>query len=218
VKDREGRLFDEAVEQRNWPALIFVSSPDRANQLGVKLADHGPAIGDGGEFARWIDENFGSGWELAHTIRHGIGLHHGRVPRAVASHLVRLFNSGELPVLICPSTLIEGINTAAKSVLIYDKAINREYFDFFTFSNLRGRAGRLGQHHVGAVYRFNDVPAHDTFEVQAPLFEDFDKAPDDLVVHISDDERTPAITDRLRDLGRALDLNPDELRLASSSA
>ncbi len=65
----------------------------------------------------------------------------------MASHFVRLFNTGELPVLICTSTLIEGVNTAAKSVLIFDKKIDRRDYDFFTFSNIKGRAGRLGQHH-----------------------------------------------------------------------
>ena len=63
-----------------------------------------------------------------------------------------------LPILICTSTLIEGVNTAAKSVLIYDKAIANRNYDFFTFSNIRGRAGRLGQHHVGKVYLSTDLP------------------------------------------------------------
>jgi hypothetical protein len=76
-----------------------------------------------------------------------------RLPRAIASHTIRLFNELKLPVLFCTSTLIEGVNTAAKTVLIYDKAINRANYDFFTYSNIRGRAGRLGQHHVGQVYR-----------------------------------------------------------------
>lgn len=127
-----------------------------------------------------------------------------------------MFNNGTLPILICTSTLIEGVNTAAKSVLIYDKQINRRDYDFFTFSNIRGRAGRLGQHHVGAVYLFHAAPDEQSVEVEPPLFGDLDEAPDELVVHISDEDSSPAISDRVAELARAMELTPDELRLASS--
>src|SRR6202035_2756735 len=99
----------------------------------------------------------------------------GRVTRPLASPLVSLFNQNVLPVMICTSTLIEGVNTAAKSVLIYDKKINRRDYDFFTFSNIRGRAGRLGQHHVGSVYLFHSPPDLEAVEVEPPLFGDLDE-------------------------------------------
>jgi len=127
-----------------------------------------------------------------------------------------MFNKGTLPILICTSTLIEGVNTAAKSVLIYDKQIARKDYDFFTFSNIRGRAGRLGEHHVGSVYLFHAPPSEQSVEVEPPLFGDLDDAPDELVVHISDEDSTPAISDRVAELARTMELTPDELRLASS--
>jgi replicative superfamily II helicase len=131
------------------------------------------------------------------VVSAGIGVHHGRIPRAVASQFIRSFNSGDLPILLCTSTLIEGGNTAAKSVFIYDKAINRDDYDFFTFSNVRGRAGRLGQHFVGSVYLFHTPPEHENIEVTPPLFGDLDDAPDEFVVQISEEDTTPAITDRI---------------------
>src|SRR5205814_165546 len=131
------------------------------NELALQLTTnntHGQqvsGIGNGAAIADWIAENLGQGWYLSDVARFGIGIHHGRIPRALASQFIRLFNAGDLPVLLCTSTLIEGVNTAAKSVLIYDKTINRQDYDFFTFSNIRGRAGRLGQHHIGSVYLFH---------------------------------------------------------------
>ncbi|MCW5772524.1 MAG: hypothetical protein KIT16_12860, partial [Rhodospirillaceae bacterium] len=146
----------------------------------------------------------------------GVGVHHARIPRSLASQFVRMFNEGILPILICTSTLIEGVNTAAKSVLIYDKQIARKDYDFFTFSNIRGRAGRLGQHHVGSVYLFHTPPNEQSVEVEPPLFGDLDSAPDELVVHISDEDTSPTISDRIELLARSMQLTPDELRLASS--
>lgn len=215
IEDKEARLTEELKRDKNWPALVFISSPDRANQLAARLveSDTYTTVED---FPDWIDENFGKGWDLSKIVASGIAVHHGRIPRSLASHFVRLFNSGEIPVLICTSTLIEGVNTAAKSVLIYDKKINRRDYDFFTFSNIRGRAGRLGQHHVGAVYLFNAPPDQEAVEVEPPLFGDLDKAPDELVVHISEEDTSPTINDRVAGLAKAMQLTPTELRLASS--
>src|SRR5262249_5342424 len=144
--------------------------------------------------------NYGGKWELSEAVAAGIGVHHGRIPRALASRFVRMFNEKTLPILVCTSTLIEGVNTAAKSVLIYDKTISRENYDYFTYSNIKGRAGRLGQHHVGRVYLFNAPPGAEEVEVSAPLFGDLDDVPDEFVVHISDEDTTAAITERVDEL------------------
>lgn len=160
--------------------------------------------------------NYGAGWSVIDSVAAGIGVHHGRVPRALASRFIRLFNDKKLPVLICTSTMIEGVNTAAKSVLIYDKKINRADYDFFTFSNIRGRAGRLGQHYVGNVYLFHAPPGAAGVDVTAPLFGDLEDAPDGFVVHIEDDDVTPAIDDRVTDLATRAGLTPLELRRFSA--
>lgn len=143
VKNKEARMVEELNRRSNWPALVFISSPDRANQLATELTENANFV-KVSDLPEWIDENFGQGWGLSSAIASGVGVHHGRIPRSLASQLVRMFNREELPILICTSTLIEGVNTAAKSVFIYDKKIAKRDYDFFTFSNIRGRAGRLG--------------------------------------------------------------------------
>ena len=215
VEDKDAELTKELKRAENWPALVFISSPDRANQLAARLAET-ESFSAVRDFPEWIDENFGEDWDLRKIVASGMGIHHGRIPRSIASHFVRLFNSEELPILICTSTLIEGVNTAAKSVLIFDKQINRRNYDFFTFSNIRGRAGRLGQHHVGAVYLFHAPPDQEAVEVEPPLFGDLDEAPDELVVHLSEEDTSSANNDRIELLARSMQLNRDDLRLASS--
>jgi len=216
VADKEDRLFEEIGEQANWPALVFVSSPDKANKLANKVQE-GMAVSDGSaDFAKWLRENVGPGWYLANAIENGFGVHHGRIPRAIASQTVRMFNEGSLPVLFCTSTLIEGVNTAAKTVLIYDKAINRSDYDFFTYSNIRGRAGRLGQHHVGQVFLFNDPPDHSIMEVSPTLFGEDADAPDDYVVHLDEQDTTSEVDERVDILKGRLGLDREGLRLASS--
>lgn len=211
-KDKSARLLAEAFNRANWPALIFLSGPDKANKTGQELAKQGTGDQVAKGLAGWIEDNYGAGWSVTEAVAAGIGVHHGRIPRALASRFVKLFNSNHLPILLCTSTLIEGVNTAAKSVIIYDKTISRSQYDFFTFSNIRGRAGRLGQHHVGNVYLFHAPPGEEDVDVSPPLFGDLDQAPDELVVHISDEDVTPAIDERVKDLASELGLNAAELR------
>ena len=216
VVDKEARLMEELAEEKNWPALVFVSSPDRANRL-ADTASKEMAVSDyTAEFSKWLRRNVGEKWPLATAVEFGFGVHHARVPRAIASQMVRMFNRSELPVLFCTSTLIEGVNTAARSVLIYDKKIKRQNYDFFTFANIRGRAGRLGQHHVGQVYLFNEPPVAAETKVAPTLFGDDESASDDFVVHLEEDDTTAAIDDRVAALGKSLDLTTTQLRIASA--
>lgn len=216
VADKEKRLFEEIAEDRHWPALVFVSAPDKANRLASRAAEQMAISDASADFAAWLSENVGPGWSLVQTVRFGFGVHHGRLPRAIASQMVRMFNQEDLPVLFCTSTLIEGVNTAAKTVLIFDKSINRANYDFFTYSNIKGRAGRLGEHHVGQVYLFNEPPEHESTEVAPTLFGDQDEAPDDYVVQLEEQEVTKRTDTRVASLKTALGLDAAGLRLAAS--
>jgi len=212
VPNKDERLQQEIGREDNWPALVFVSSPDKANKLANEIVESKVKFGNGAALSRWMIDNYGGKWELSDAVAAGIGIHHGRIPRALASRFISLFNSRKIPVLICTSTLIEGVNTAAKSVLIYDKTIANRPYDFFTFSNIRGRAGRLGKHHVGQVYLFHEPPAREDVDVDAPLFGDPDEAPDEYVVHMDDEDLSPAISDRVADMAERVGLEPAQIR------
>lgn len=216
VEDKESRLLEEIGNDANWPALVFVSSPDRANRI-ASLAAKGMAVSDtAAAFSQWLSDNVGEKWALVYTVKFGFGVHHGRLPRAIASQMVRLFNDQTLPVLFCTSTLIEGVNTAAKTVLIFDKSINKAPYDFFTYSNIKGRAGRLGQHHVGKVFLFNDAPEHEEMQVSPTLFADEESAPLDYVVQLEEQPASNTNDDRVTAIRDALGLDPQGLRLAAS--
>ena len=216
VQDKEASLLEEVSKDKHWPALVFVSSPDKANKLANKAAKAMNVSDSSAVFADWLSTNVGPGWALVETVRSGFGLHHGRLPRAIASQMIRMFNQSDLPVLFCTSTLIEGVNTAAKTVFIFDKTINRADYDFFTYSNIRGRAGRLGEHHIGQVYLFNQPPQAEEMEVAPTLFADPDNAPDDYVVHLEGQDATSNTNQRVATLKINLGLDAAGLRLAAS--
>ena len=106
------------------------------------------------EAARWTADHYHDQWLVSVALQHGIGIHHGRLPRSLGRFMVRLFEEGKLNILLCTSTLIEGVNTAAKNVIVYDNKLNRKPLEYFTFNNIRGPSGRMFRHFIGHVYVF----------------------------------------------------------------
>jgi hypothetical protein len=116
------------------PALLYVRSPARAREVARWLLDANLGHGDRelDDAAKWISSPYHPQWLVARALRNGIGIHHGKIPRALAHHMVRLFNDGTLSWLIVTSTLIEGVNTAAKNIIIVDNKIAKRNLDFYS--------------------------------------------------------------------------------------
>lgn len=199
-------------EYRSDKSLIFSKSPPAARRLAENLIAKSPlpATEPIQTISDWLAENYHPEWPLVPALRAGYGMHHGAVPRSVAQILVRLFNEGELHALICTSTLIEGVNTAAKNVFIFDKKISNTNFDYFDFRNIAGRSGRIGHHFVGRIFLFHEPPLATTFQLEIPALGEDAALPDTVLVNLPDD----TLNDELRIRKRALFENsslPEEL-------
>ncbi|MFG1287488.1 DEAD/DEAH box helicase [Xanthobacter versatilis] len=200
-------------DNRNHPALVFVRSPKSARELAEKLIEEGLDLRTdwASELSRWAAANYTDNWGIVDALAHGIGYHHGRLPRAFASTIVRGFNRGHFDVLLCTSTLIEGVNTAAKSVFVWDKEIDGRSVDFFTFANIRGRAGRMGHHYVGKVFYFHPQPTDDRTDIQVPGLGSGNDIDEILVHYDAVDVDLPA-QQRLSDWVARTGLSYDDLK------
>jgi hypothetical protein len=136
------------------------------------------------EAARWTSENYHDEWLVSIALHYGIGIHHGRLPRSLGRFMIRAFEEGKLRVLLCTSTLIEGVNTAAKNVVIYDSKLNRKSLDFFTFSNIKGRSGRMFRHFIGNVFVFDPPPEEELPFVDIPAFNPTENTPSSLLINL----------------------------------
>ena len=182
------------------PTLIFCKSPARVNEVAHALLDSGVGV-EAPELqpaAEWVSKNYHSEWVFGKSLIRGIGIHHGKLPRALAQYVVRMFNELRLNFLICTSTLIEGVNTKAKNVVIFDNKIAREQIDFFTFNNIKGRSGRMFEHFVGHVYLFYEPPAAKLPFVDFPLLTQDRDTPDSLLVQMESEDLVPFSRDRMR--------------------
>lgn len=192
------------------PLLIFASAPQRAEKLALDLPadqDLAPLVL---EVVQWMADAYDPEWNIVKALRRGIAVHHGALPRSIQRIMVRLFNDGLVRALVCTTTLIEGVNTAARTVVIYDKKIDRRNIDGFTFGNISGRAGRAFRHFVGDVYSYMPIPDDADTIVDIPIDSQSSGASLAALVQLDEDEWTPETRVRLADV-----LDQDDLSLGA---
>ena len=196
------------------PTIIYCQSPRSASEVATLLATHaGFPISEATVRAvAWIGEHYHPDWAVCKALRLGIGVHHGGVPRALQQYFIRLFNDRRIPLLVCTSTIIEGVNTVAKNVIIYDRRKSKNLLDHFTYNNIEGRAGRMREYFIGRVYVLETAPSDETYSVEVPLSRQGPETPLSLLLDLEDNDLTPTSRDRLGSLFRKSTLSPDTLR------
>ncbi len=196
------------------PTLIFCKSAASAYKLGQFLRGEGVSAPSEAlhDAAQWLRENYHPDWVLADLLKDGLAVHHGALPRSVAYHFLRLFNEGAIRFLLCTSTIIEGVNTTAKSIIIYDNKIATKKFDQFTFNNIKGRAGRMFKHFVGHVYVLHNEPQPELPLVDVPSITQPDDTPESLLVQMDDSDLSEHSLERLRYLHAQKDLPIEVIR------
>jgi hypothetical protein len=202
--DREETLMN-LLPTLNEPTIIYCSTPDKATMLADMFTSFlsnantstTPTEHDvNDDIIEWIEENIHEKWALARALRKRIGFHHGLIPRHLASSMVDAFNRGDIRYLFCTSTLIEGVNTMARNVVLFDKKKGFKPIDFFDYKNIIGRSGRMNIHYVGRVYEFHKEPQQLELDVDLPLFSQHN-APLELLVQINESDVDESAKSRL---------------------
>lgn len=196
--ERKEKLL-ELCAQISSPTLIYCQSPASANRVAQFLIDDGqfPPLEATREVSEWIAENYHPAWNVAKAISLGIGIHHGGVPRAIQQYFVKLFNERTIRYIICTSTMIESVNTSAENVIIYDRRINKNTFDFFTFKNISGRAGRMNQYFIGKVFMLEEPPEEKSLTVDYPIGLQDEASPMGLLMKLEPEYLTDQSRQRL---------------------
>ncbi|AHC15999.1 DEAD/DEAH box helicase [Salinispira pacifica] len=109
---------------------------------------------------RYIELHFGSEYRLSKLLKFGIGFHHGDLPQEIRREIEDAIQSGIIQVLLCTSTLAEGVNLPIRTLIVhtirrYDgnrlSPINNR-----NIKNIIGRVGRAGKETKGRIIVVND--------------------------------------------------------------
>lgn len=192
-----GELVGESCE----PTLIYCQSPAKTRKVLrtlIEIRSENPKTDRGlPDAAEWIEENYHAEWIVAKALRAGVGVHHGRLPRWLAQRMVQGFEDGNLDTLVCTNSLIEGVNTRAKRIIILDRKVANRAYNYFTFANIRGRVGRMFKHFVGEIVLFHDAPSREFPEIDIPGVSQSDVAPGSLLVQIDEGDWSDETRDKV---------------------
>ncbi|MBF4631141.1 DEAD/DEAH box helicase [Clavibacter michiganensis subsp. phaseoli] len=208
IEDRSRVADDERLSdmssywgQLDGGVLVFVAAPARAERLAQAITEF-DGVGAPSALtmavAAWMASSFHPEWRVVTALRRGVAVHTGPMPRSIQRIMIRLFATQDVSTLVCTSTLIEGVNTAARNVVIYDKKINRKPIDYFTYSNVRGRAGRMSRHYVGKVITYMTPPPETLLEVDFPIESQTKEAPLSAIVQLPDGNLNDLSRERLK--------------------
>lgn len=199
-EERTQKLL-ELVRTLESPTLIYCQAPASANRVAEYLIqDAGlTPVPETQEIAAWISKHYHPEWNVAKAIALGIGIHHGGVPRALQQYIVKLFNEGVIKRIICTSTMIEGVNTSAENVIIYDRRLKTSTFNYFTYKNISGRAGRMNKYFIGKVFMLEAPPIEQGLTVEYPIGHQDETSPIGLLMQLENEYLTDMSRGRLQE-------------------
>lgn len=212
--ERKERLFELLSQKKNEQSIVYLSSPDRALKISKEYYEYlkNKDLLFENQFLpinEWIEQNISINWSFNRLIEQKIGVHSGIIPKHLTHSIIDYFNRGTLNILFCTSTIIEGVNTSAKNVFIFDDKKGPNKIDYFDFSNIRGRAGRLLEHYTGNVFIFHPIPQIQKIELDIPFY-DQEKISDEVLINFEKNEIKEINISRFEELtnyeGRLLEI------------
>ncbi|NLJ18437.1 DEAD/DEAH box helicase [Globicatella sulfidifaciens] len=107
------------------------------------------------EFIKWLKDEIHEEWYVVKAMEKGFLVHNGQLPLGIRIFQLDLYDNKQITFnrLLCTSTLLEGVNTSAKHIIISKPSrTGDENFDAFDFYNLVGRSGRMFEHYLGIAH------------------------------------------------------------------
>lgn len=196
IEIKEKRLFEELV-RCNEQTIIYCSSPQKSTETAINFAKYLESLDSRNlnterdiPLIKWISDYISYKWEIASCLRHKIGVHNGVFPKHINSSVIDYFNDGKLLYLFCTSTIIEGVNTTAKNVIIYNnwRGPKKKKIDYFDFKNIKGRSGRMFKHYVGNLYSFYQKFEEEAIEIDIPFVDQEKPLSKEILAHTPEED------------------------------
>lgn len=198
-------LFELLDRLKDEQSIVYCSSPSRARRFAKLYCEHlieigGPKVEEVA-LIEWIEKNISENWSLVKELKYGISIHDGSLQKHIGASVIKYFNEGRIRCIFCTSTIIEGINTSAKNIILFDGKKGGKEIDFFDYSNIKGRAGRMMEHYVGRIFNFVPMPKQESIIIDIPFYEqDKDVLTNEILINIKREDVKEQVRDRYNEL------------------
>ncbi len=186
--DKDIQLIN-LLESLIGSTIVYVKSPKEAERLASLIIDKiNKSQKNDFPIFEWIDENVSSEWKLKEYLKNGVGIHNGQYPRHIVNSQLEYFNSGSLEVIFATTSLIEGVNSVAKNVVIYDMLKGSKKLTYFDFNNIKGRAGRMMKYYTGDIYFFGTPPKQVEENLDIPVVDQNEDIQSEILINIDEND------------------------------
>lgn len=104
--------------------LLYFSSPGSIYQNIQSILDYVSEeeiyIKKYAKEIEYLEKNVSKDWYVISLLKRGIGIHHGKTPMFLRKFYENEYKLGNIKVLLCTNTLMEGINTPTNSLIVVD--------------------------------------------------------------------------------------------------
>ncbi|MHA6530956.1 DEAD/DEAH box helicase [Paenibacillus sp. BAC0078] len=173
-------------------AIFYCSTPSNSMQYALdiieSLPENSTLLVKYGDFIEHLKNRYGikyklkekaintsDYWSLVKILSRGYGVHHGKFPKYIQREILHMFNEGDIQYLFCTSTIIEGVNTNAKNVIVINNSVGNKIMTSFALKNIKGRAGRYYHHFIGRVFytdkKQRDIEKQDVIRLNFPTYD-----------------------------------------------
>lgn len=186
------------VKSSQEQTLVYVGNKRSVESKAKLIASTLPELEDGTGLVDYLETTFSTEWSLVQCLKKGVAYHHAGIPKFVQIEIVDSFNEGEIQAIVCSPTLIEGVNTSAKQVIIYDNEKGGDSLTDFDVKNINGRAGRFLYHFIGRSIALTNLPqSQEEKVIEFSLF-DKDLSYDEVIQVHKEDLKTKNLEKRNR--------------------
>ena len=197
--------------------LVYFPGPTDIEQYVDQILVEKPNVTLSGtklEFARWAENEIHPEWSVVKALKKGYLIHHGKLPSGVRDYLLMLFNKedSENNILLCTSTLLEGVNTTAEKLIIskpnkISMKPSAQRFRSFDFYNLVGRTGRLNKYFIGytCCLRESNDPFFDESDAEVTISFEITENSKDIDIQLNSASNNQEILNYLKEKGMTID-------------
>lgn len=190
IIDEKDRLLEtqKILDKISGKTLVYFPTVIELNKYILNNSNDKTELENGilNDFVRWAKAEIHEEWTVVKALERGMLVHHGQLPMGIRMLELDLFDKKDnYNVMLCTSTLLEGVNTTAENIIITKPARNETPFDAFDFYNLVGRTGRLFKHCLGKAYYIKAVDDREYEKGEALKSIEFELTSDSIDIDIN---------------------------------
>lgn len=166
---KKSKALLDILNTSEGKSLIYAGAYPQIDKVANLIVANMPVIDRPilNHFSEWLSANYDPNWQLTNLVKRGFGIHNGRMHRSLSQLQVSIFESDRgLDGIISTSSIIEGVNTSAKNVIIWRSRLGNTKLKDFTYNNIIGRGGRMFRYFVGDIYLLEAPPPDEDAQLE----------------------------------------------------